>query len=104
MIHTNSAAARFFHQFFFLPFFPDITLELRALGVPWTLHVWMQSLATAYELQLDSVIDQLLQVFSHVCPNDYSSQFVNECLPLMFNMFRSSKVDSFQFMTVNKTT
>lgn len=70
----------------------DITVELRTLGVPWTLHCWMHALAAAHELRLDAVIDQLLQDFLQVCPDDYSSQFVTECLPLLFNIFRYSKV------------
>lgn len=70
----------------------DITIELRALGVPWTLHCWMHALSAAHELRLDTVIDQLLQDFLQVCPDDYSSQFVTECLPLLFNIFRHSKV------------
>uniref|UniRef100_A0A9I3GJ85 BTB domain-containing protein n=1 Tax=Anopheles farauti TaxID=69004 RepID=A0A9I3GJ85_9DIPT len=69
----------------------DITIELRALGVPWTLHCWMHALAAAHELRLDAVIDQLLQDFLQVCPDDYSQQFVTECLPLLFNIFRYSK-------------
>lgn len=60
--------------------------------VPWTLHCWMHALAAAHELRLDAVIDQLLQDFLQVCPDDYSSQFVSECLPLLFNIFRYSKV------------
>jgi ankyrin repeat and BTB/POZ domain-containing protein 2 len=72
----------------------DITIELRALGVPWTLHCWMHALAAAHELRLDAVIDQLLQDFLQVCPDDYSQQFVSECLPLLFNIFRYSKVRS----------
>lgn len=91
-VRFNSPAILNYSEFCFL--LADITLELRALNVPWTLHVWMQSLATAHEVQLDSIIDQLLQEFSQVCPNDYSSQFVNECLPLLFNIFRHSKVKS----------
>lgn len=70
----------------------DITIELRALGVPWTLHCWMHALAAAHELRLDTVIDQLLQDFLQVCPDDYSQQFVAECLPLLFSIFRYSKV------------
>ncbi|XP_043259698.1 ankyrin repeat and BTB/POZ domain-containing protein 2 [Colletes gigas] len=69
----------------------DITMELRGLKVGWTLHCWMHSLATAHEMRLDSVIDQLLQDFLQVCPEDYSTQFVQECLPLLFNIFRYSK-------------
>lgn len=89
-VRLNSSSILNYNDFCSLP--ADITLELRALNVPWTLHVWMQSLAAAHEMQQDSIIDQLLQEFSHVCPNDYSSQFVNECLPLLFNIFRHSKV------------
>lgn len=80
--------------------FIDITVELRALGVPWTLHCWMHALAAAHELRLDAVIDQLLQDFLQVCPDDYSSQFVTECLPLLFNIFRYSKVNIDMFMFI----
>lgn len=75
-------------------FFPisDITIELRSMGVPWTLHCWMNALAAAHELRLDTVIDQLLQDFLQVCPDDFSQQFVAECLPLLFSIFRCSKV------------
>lgn len=62
------------------------------MGVPWTLHCWMHALAAAHELRLDTVIDQLLQDFLQVCPDDYSQQFVTECLPLLFSIFRYSKV------------
>lgn len=70
----------------------DITVEIRSMGVPWTLHCWMHSLGAAHEARLDCVIDQLLQDFLQVCPDDYSQQFVQECLPLLFNIFRYSKV------------
>ncbi|XP_011500686.1 PREDICTED: ankyrin repeat and BTB/POZ domain-containing protein 2 isoform X2 [Ceratosolen solmsi marchali] len=69
----------------------DITMELRGLAVPWTLHCWMHSLSTAHEMRIDSVIDQLLHDFLQVCPDLYSTQFVQECLPLLFNIFRYSK-------------
>lgn len=62
------------------------------MGVPWTLHCWMNALAAAHELRLDTVIDQLLQDFLQVCPDDFSQQFVAECLPLLFSIFRCSKV------------
>lgn len=49
-------------------------------------------LGAAHEARLDCVIDQLLQDFLQVCPEDYGTQFVQECLPLLFNIFRYSKV------------
>ncbi|KAK0159103.1 hypothetical protein PV328_010028 [Microctonus aethiopoides] len=69
----------------------DITMELRGLRVSWSLHCWMHTLSIAHEMRIDSVIDQLLQDFLQVCPDDYSTQFVQECLPLLFNIFRYSK-------------
>lgn len=72
--------------------FADITMELRGLRISWTLHCWMHTLSIAHEMRIDSVIDQLLQDFLQVCPDDYSTQFVQECLPLLFNIFRYSKV------------
>ncbi|XP_042902345.1 ankyrin repeat and BTB/POZ domain-containing protein 2 [Parasteatoda tepidariorum] len=69
----------------------DITLDLRNIGVPWTLHCWMNTLAMAYEMQVEPVIDQLLQDYLQVWPEDCSSQFVDECLPLLFTIFRHSK-------------
>ncbi|XP_018020102.1 uncharacterized protein LOC108676527 isoform X2 [Hyalella azteca] len=69
----------------------EMTLDLRNLGVPWTLHCWMHTLATAHEHRLETIIDQLLQDFLQVWPDDYSAQFVDECLPLLFTIFRYSK-------------
>nr|CAD7199616.1 unnamed protein product [Timema douglasi] len=66
-------------------------LDLRNLSIPWTLHCWMHTLATAHDQRLDHIIDQLLQDFLQVWPDDYSTQFVDECLPLLFNIFRFSK-------------
>ena len=55
----------------------------------------MHTLATAHEHTLENVIDQLLQDFLQVWgPDDYSTQFVDECLPIIFNIFRYSKVNT----------
>lgn len=74
------------------------------MGVPWTLHCWMNALAAAHELRLDTVIDQLLQDFLQVCPDDYSQQFVMECLPLLFSIFRYSKVCVSNNFIISRTT
>lgn len=52
----------------------------------------MLSLAAAADRRMDAVIDQLLQDFLQVCPDEYSRTFAHECLPLLFNIFRYSKV------------
>ncbi|CAH0383362.1 unnamed protein product [Bemisia tabaci] len=41
----------------------EITLDIRNLGIPWTLHCWMYTLATAHDHHLETMIDQLLQDF-----------------------------------------
>lgn len=57
----------------------------------------MLALSSAHELRLESVIDQLLQDFLQVWPDDYSEQFDDECLPLLFTIFRYSKVQILHF-------
>ena len=74
----------------------EITLDLRNLGVPWTLHCWVNALATAHDLRCEPVVDQLLQDFLQILPNEDFSQghFVEDCLPLLFSIFRNSKVNT----------
>jgi len=71
----------------------EITLDFRTLGVPWTLHCWVNALGTAHELRCENVIEQLLQDFLQILPNEdfTQTQFVEECLPLLFTIFRNSK-------------
>ncbi len=71
----------------------ELTLDLRNLGVPWTMHTWMQSLQTASETQLVSVINELLQDFNATWPEENSSYFVEVGLPLLFNILRSCKTE-----------
>lgn len=72
----------------------DIAIELRNLGIPWTLHCWMHVLSNAQELRLDAIVDRLLQDFLQVCSDEYSSQFITEVLPLLFKIFRQAKVST----------
>ena len=69
----------------------DLTLDLRNFGVPWTLHTWLQTLQTANESQMISVINELLQDFSAQWPKENTSYFVDVGLPLLFAIFRGSK-------------
>ena len=70
----------------------DITLDLRSFGVPWSLHCWIRTLLTAHHNNFSSVIDELLQDFSKEWTEDNSSYFTDECLPVLFSIFRN---DSF---------
>ncbi|CAH1257296.1 ABTB2 [Branchiostoma lanceolatum] len=69
----------------------DITMELRGLGVPWTLHTWMCTLSTAQHLHRKAIIQYLLREFPNLRPGDYSPDFCQEALPLMFEIFKQSK-------------
>jgi len=81
----------------------EITLDMRNLGVPWTLHCWINALATAHDLRCDPVVDQLLQDFLQILPNEDFSQghFVEDCLPLLFTIFRNNKVSYNPFFSVD---
>ena len=70
----------------------DITLDLRNFGVPWALHCWIRTLLTANNNGFGSVIDELLQDFSKEWTEDNSSYFTDECLPVLFNIFRNDFV------------
>lgn len=71
----------------------ELTLDLRNLGVPWTMHTWMQSLTTANETGLVSVINELLQDFSSTWPEEHSSYFIDVGLPLLFNILKTCKTE-----------
>ena len=66
----------------------DITLDLRSFGVPWSLHCWIRTLVTAHNNGFGSVIDELLQDFCKDWTEDNSAYFTDECLPVLFSIFR----------------
>ncbi|XP_064635835.1 ankyrin repeat and BTB/POZ domain-containing protein 2-like [Lineus longissimus] len=68
----------------------DITLELRSAGVPWTMHTWYQSVMAAHALTRKAILHCLLKDFNLI-PEDPSEEFLDECLPLLFTIFRKSK-------------
>ncbi|XP_051890390.1 ankyrin repeat and BTB/POZ domain-containing protein 3-B-like [Pristis pectinata] len=71
----------------------DITIELRKLGVPWTVHSWQKSLQTSFSQHRWSITLDLLKEFDSL--NDvYSEEMISKGLPLMFNIFRQSKNDA----------
>uniref|UniRef100_A0A8C2TZT4 Ankyrin repeat and BTB/POZ domain-containing protein 2 n=1 Tax=Coturnix japonica TaxID=93934 RepID=A0A8C2TZT4_COTJA len=72
----------------------DITMELRGLGVPWKLHVWIESLRTTFYQSRYSVVQTLLREFVTIKEEDYNEELVNEGLQLMFEILKTSKNDS----------
>uniref|UniRef100_A0A672FXZ8 Ankyrin repeat and BTB (POZ) domain containing 2a n=1 Tax=Salarias fasciatus TaxID=181472 RepID=A0A672FXZ8_SALFA len=71
----------------------DVTMELREMGVPWRLHIWLQSLRRAQQLSRDEVSVSLLTEFPSIRAEDYSPELLSTGVPLMFSMLQTSKVD-----------
>ncbi|XP_041054267.1 ankyrin repeat and BTB/POZ domain-containing protein 2 [Carcharodon carcharias] len=72
----------------------DVTMELRNLGVPWKLHVWIESLRTSYHQCRYPVMHYLLREFTAIKEEDYNEELIHEGLPLMFDILRVSKNDT----------
>ena len=72
----------------------DISMELRSLGVSWTLHCWVMTLNTAVQLHRKAVVQCLLRDFGSIKIEEYDDEFVDEGLPLMFDIFKHSKVSN----------
>ncbi|KAM4617295.1 ankyrin repeat and BTB/POZ domain-containing protein 2 [Discoglossus pictus] len=72
----------------------DITMELRSLGVPWKMHIWIESLRTSFYQSHYSVMESLLQEFCTLKEEDYNEELVNEGVPLLFCIFKVSECDS----------
>ncbi|XP_045889542.1 ankyrin repeat and BTB/POZ domain-containing protein 2-like [Micropterus dolomieu] len=69
----------------------DVTLELREMGVPWRLHIWLESLHRAQQLCRDKVLVSLLTEFPSIRTEDYSPELLSTGIPLMFSMLETSK-------------
>uniref|UniRef100_A0A673BT34 Ankyrin repeat and BTB/POZ domain-containing protein BTBD11-A n=1 Tax=Sphaeramia orbicularis TaxID=375764 RepID=A0A673BT34_9TELE len=70
----------------------DITIDIRSLGVPWTLHTWLESLRTCYIQHRRPLIQGLLKDFSCIQEEEYTEELITHGLPLMFQILRASKV------------
>ena len=69
----------------------ELTLDLRNMGVPWTLYTWIQTLKTAHDGQILSVVNELLQDFSVSWLDEQPGCFVDLGLPLLFSLFKTCK-------------
>ncbi|KAM7405628.1 hypothetical protein PAMP_000062 [Pampus punctatissimus] len=69
----------------------DVTMELRDMGVPWRLHIWLQCLHRAQQLSRDKVTVRLLTEFPSIRTEDYSPELLSTGVPLMFSMLETSK-------------
>ncbi|KAM9302406.1 ankyrin repeat and BTB/POZ domain-containing protein 2 [Gastrophryne carolinensis] len=72
----------------------DITMELRNLGVPWKLHVWVASLRSSFYHSQRLAMESLLQEFSSIREEDYNEELIQEGLPLLFTIFKTTKSDA----------
>ncbi|KAM4734069.1 LOW QUALITY PROTEIN: ankyrin repeat and BTB/POZ domain-containing protein 2 [Anableps anableps] len=72
----------------------DVTMELHAMGVPWKLHVWLESLRCAHQQSKTGAILSLLREFITVREEDYCDELVTAGLPLMFTILRTTKNDA----------
>ncbi|XP_037539115.1 ankyrin repeat and BTB/POZ domain-containing protein BTBD11-B [Nematolebias whitei] len=69
----------------------DITIDIRSLGVPWTLHTWLESLRTCFHQHRRPLIQGLLKEFSCIDEEEYTEELITHGLPLMFQVLRASK-------------
>ncbi|KAK1168910.1 ankyrin repeat and BTB/POZ domain-containing protein BTBD11-A-like isoform X1 [Acipenser oxyrinchus oxyrinchus] len=69
----------------------DVTIDIRSLGVPWTLHTWLESLRTSFLQHRRPLIQCLLKEFSSIEEEEYTEEIITHGLPLMFEILRASK-------------
>ncbi|XP_066489613.1 ankyrin repeat and BTB/POZ domain-containing protein 3 isoform X2 [Tiliqua scincoides] len=69
----------------------DVTIDIRSIGVPWTLHTWLESLRTAFQQHRRPLIQCLLKEFKSIQEEEYTEELVTQGLPLMFEILKASK-------------
>ncbi|XP_073477326.1 ankyrin repeat and BTB/POZ domain-containing protein 3 isoform X2 [Aquarana catesbeiana] len=69
----------------------DVTIDIRSLGVPWTLHTWLESLRISFHQHRRPLIQCLLKEFKSIQEEEYTEELVTQGLPLMFEILKASK-------------
>ncbi|KAF7240629.1 Ankyrin repeat and BTB/POZ domain-containing protein BTBD11 [Varanus komodoensis] len=69
----------------------DVTIDIRSIGVPWTLHTWLESLRTAFQQHRRPLIQCLLKEFKSIQEEEYTEELVTQGLPLMIEILKASK-------------
>lgn len=72
-------------------------------GIQWTVHTWCQSVYTAHATRRKAIVQCLLKDFNCVRYDDNKTEFLEECLPLLFDIFRHSKVRNWTYGYVKET-
>ncbi|XP_070310099.1 ankyrin repeat and BTB/POZ domain-containing protein 3 isoform X3 [Odocoileus virginianus] len=72
--------------------YSETPLQLAAaVGVPWTLHTWLESLRIAFQQHRRPLIQCLLTEFKTIQEEEYTEELVTQGLPLMFEILKASK-------------
>ena len=78
-------------------------------GVPWNIHCWSQTVGHAYEKAQKSFLRCLLRDFQSMSADEYTNDFCDDGLVILFNIFKECEVRrhraqvSYQFLGVPST-